>query len=76
MEYSLLYYWKFGSRNTNILYFCALKNDWIVNCNGGLEKIKYITSAMNYLYEHFDPNSYIVKKKKNYIEKLLNWEIE
>ena len=50
--------------------FAALKNDWIVNYNGDLEKLKYITSAMNYLYEHFDPNHYIAKKTfilKNYL---------
>ena len=50
--------------------FAALKNDWIVNYNGDLEKLKYITSAMNYLYEHFDPNPYIAKKTfilKNYL---------
>ena len=55
--------------------FAAIKNDWIVNYNGDLEKFKYITSAMNYLYEHFDPNPYIAKKK-NYVNKLLDWEIE
>ena len=42
--------------------FAAIKNDWIVNYNGDLEKFKYITSAMNYLYEHFDPNHYLAKK--------------
>ena len=55
--------------------FAALKNDWIVNYNGDLEKLKYITSAMNYLYEHFNPNHYIAKKNI-YIKKLLDWEIE
>ena len=43
--------------------FAAIKNDWIVNYNGDLEKFKYITCAMNYLYEHFDPNPYLAKKK-------------
>ena len=50
--------------------FAALKNDQIVNYNGDLEKLKYIISAMNYLYEHFDPNPYIAKKTfilKNYL---------
>ena len=55
--------------------FAALKNDWIVNYNGDLEKLKYITSTMNYLYEHFDPNPYIANKNI-YIKKLLDWEIE
>ena len=55
--------------------FAALKNDQIVNYNGDLEKFKYITSTMNYLYEHFDPNPYITNKNI-YIKILLDWETE
>ena len=47
--------------------FAALKNYW-VNCSGDLEKLKYVTSAMNYLYEDFDPNPYIAKKKPFMLE--------
>ena len=53
----------------------SLKYYWIINFNGNLEKLKYITSAMNYLDEDFDPNPFI-NQESLYIKKLLDCEIE
>ena len=57
------------------LIFSSIKYYWIAKLNGNLEKLKYITSAMNYLDEDFDPNPFI-NNQNSYIEKLLDWEIE
>ena len=57
------------------MIFSSLKYYWIINFNGDLEKLKYITSAMNYLDEDFDPNPFI-DKESLYIKKPLDWEIE
>ena len=57
------------------MIFSSLNYYWIINFNGDLEKLKYITSAMNYLDEDFDPNPFIYKESL-YIKKLLDWEIE
>ena len=59
---------------TSMIFF-LLKYYWIVKFNGDLEKLKYITSAMNYLDKDFDPNPYIYTKSL-YIKELLDWEIE
>ena len=57
------------------MIFSSLKYYWIINFNGDLEKLKYITSAMNYLDEDFDPNPFIYKEGL-YTKKPLDWEIE
>ena len=57
------------------MIFSSLKYYWIINFNSDLEKRKYITYAMNYLDEDFDPNPFI-NKESLYIKKLLDWEIE
>ena len=57
------------------IIFSSLKYYWIINFNGDLENLKYITSAMNYLDEDFDLNQFIYKES-SYIKKLLDWEIE
>ena len=51
----------------------SLKYYWIINFNGNLEKLKYITAAMTYLDEDFDPNPFI-NNQSSYIKKLLDWE--
>ena len=53
--------------------FSSLRFYWIVKLKGDLEKLKYITLAMDYLDEDFDPNPY---NKSSFIKKLLDWEIE
>ena len=55
--------------------FSSLNYYWIINFNGDLEKLKYITSAMNYLDEDFDPNP-LINKESLYIKKLFDLEIE
>ena len=57
------------------MIFSSLKYYWVVHFDGDLEKLKYITSAMNYLDEDFDPNPFIYKES-SYINKLLDWKIE
>ena len=49
--------WKLFLQTSMI--FSSLKYYWIINFNGDLEKLEYITSAMNYLDEDFDPNPFI-----------------
>ena len=51
------------------MIFSSLKCYWIINFNGDL------TSAMNYLDQDFDPNTFI-NKESLYSEKLLDLEIE
>ena len=68
----------FGTAETFVqtsMIFFLLKCYWIIKFNGDLEKLKYITSAMNYLDKDFDPNPYIYAKSL-YIKELLDWEIE
>ena len=55
--------------------FSSLRFYWIVKLKGDLEKLKYITLAMDYLDEDFDPNPYIYNES-SFIKKLLDWEIE
>ena len=57
------------------MIFSSLKYYWIINFNGDLENLKYITSAMNYLDEDFDSNPFIYKEN-SYIKNVLDWEIE
>ena len=57
------------------MIFSSLNYYWIINFNDDLEKLKYITSAMNYLDEDFDPNP-LINKESLYIKKLFDWEIE
>ena len=57
------------------LIFSSIKYYWIAKLNGDLEKLKCITSAMNYLDEDFDPNPFI-NNQSSYIKKLLDWEME
>ena len=57
------------------MIFSLLNYYWIINFNGDLEKLKYITSARNYLDEDFDPNP-LINKESLYIKKLFDWEIE
>ena len=77
MEYNCLHtnIWGCGNFYTNFYDFSLLKYYWIINFNGDLKKLKYITSAMNYLDEDFDPNPFI-DKESLYIKKPLDWEIE
>ena len=68
----------FGVVETSIrtsMIFSSLNYYWIINFNGDLEKLKYITSARNYLDEDFDPNP-LINKESLYIKKLFDWEIE
>ena len=51
------------------MIFSSLKYYWIINFNGD------VTSAMNYLDQDFDPNTFI-NKESLYSEKLLDLEIE
>ena len=55
--------------------FSSLRFYWIVKLKGDLEKLKYITLAMDYLDEDFDPNPYIYNES-SFIKKLLDWKIE
>ena len=55
--------------------FSSLRFYQIVKLKGDLEKLKYITLAMDYLDEDFDPNPYIYNES-SFIKKLLDWEIE
>ena len=57
------------------MIFSSLKFYWIAKFEGDLEKLKFITLAMDYLDEDLDPNPYIYNESL-YIRKLLEWEIE
>ena len=53
--------------------FSSLRFYWIFKLKGDLEKLEYITLAMDYLDEDFDPYIY---NESSLIKKLLDWEIE
>ena len=68
----------FGNVETFIrtsMIFSSLRFYWIVKLEGNLEKLKYITWAMDYLDEDLNPNPYIYNES-SYIKKLLDCEIE
>ena len=68
----------FGSVETFVrtsMIFSSLKFYWIAKFESDLEKLKFITLAMDYLDEDLDPNPYIYNESL-YIRKLLEWEIE
>ena len=74
MDYwnTIVHRWTFEVVETFIrtsMIFSSLKYYWIINFNGDL------TSAMNYLDQDFDPNTFI-NKESLYSEKLLDLEIE
>ena len=64
----------FGSFQTSKI-FSSLRFYWIVKLKRDLGKLKYITPAMDYLDEYFDPNPYIYNES-SFIKKFLDWEIE
>ena len=69
---TIIHRWTFEVVETFIrtsMIFSSLKYYWIINFNGDL------TSAMNYLDQDFDPNTFI-NKESLYSEKLLDLEIE
>ena len=57
------------------MIFSSLKFYWIAKFEGDLEKLKFITLAMDYLDEDLDPNPYIYNESLC-IRKLLEWDIE
>ena len=63
----------FGSLETffsTLEIFSSLRFYWIVQLKGDLEKLKYITLAMDYLDEDFYPNPYIYNESsfiKNFL---------
>ena len=57
------------------MIFSSLRFYCIVKLEGDLEKLKYITWAMDYLDEDLNPNPYIYNES-SYIKKLLDWETE
>ena len=68
----------FGSVETFVrtsMIFSSLKFYCIVKFEGDLEKLKYITLAMDCLDEDLDLNPYIYNESL-FIRKLLEWEIE
>ena len=68
----------FGNVETFVrtsMIFSSLRFYWIVKLEGNLEKLKYITWAMDYLDEDLNPNPYIYNES-SYIKKLLDCEIE
>ena len=68
----------FGNVETFVrtsMIFSSLRFYWIVKLEGDLEKLKYITWAMDYLDEDLNPNPYFYNES-SYIKKLLDCEIE